>query len=286
MEKLMPDQLKDLWKEVEQKELTPEAFQREEELKIAGYQKLWQEALCQERHTDLQESLLKELGNYLKCDDMGEIKRRCQASVAMHKEDWETNVDPNNGQSIESHYAENESVLYELMWWHSLIEDNSPLAYVTALCFARQHGCRQYLDYGSGVGSGGLLFAREGREVTLADISSPLLRFCRWRFEQRNLHGTFLDLKTTGLPENSFDLITAMDVFEHLVDPVETVEILSKALTPGGFLFARLGGEEDEDRPEHIVHDFEPTFARLRELGLEQVWQDEWLWGHQVFQKK
>ena len=38
-------------------------------------------------------------------------------------------------------------------------------------------------------------------------------------------------------------------------------------------------------RPQHIVLNFETTFRRLRERGFEEVWRDEWLWGHQVFQK-
>jgi hypothetical protein len=33
-------------------------------------------------------------------------------------------------------------MLYELMWWHTLNEDASPLAYVTALRFAQQRECR------------------------------------------------------------------------------------------------------------------------------------------------
>ena len=76
-----------------------------------------------------------------------------------------------------------------------------------------------------------------------------------------------------------------MDVFEHLSDPVETVEKLWNALKPGGFLYGRISAEADEDRPQHIVHDFEPTFERMRALGFVEVWRDEWLWGHQVFQK-
>jgi hypothetical protein len=109
------------------------------------------------------------------------------------------------------------------------------------LHFARQYGCQCYLDFGSGVGSGGILFARHGFEVTLADISSTLLGFSPWR--------------------------------------------LRDALKPGGFLYARISAETDEDRPQHIVQDFGPTFTRMQGMGLVQVWQDEWLWGHQVFQK-
>ncbi len=54
---------------------------------------------------------------------------------------------------------------------------------------------------------------------------------------------------------------------------------------PGGFLYGRFACREDDERPQHIVHDFEPAFERLRALGFSLVWEDEWLWGHQVFQK-
>jgi 2-polyprenyl-3-methyl-5-hydroxy-6-metoxy-1,4-benzoquinol methylase len=121
--------------------------------------------------------------------------------------------------------------------------------------------------------------------VTLADISSALLGFSKWRLEQRALPASYLDLKTQGLPHQAYDFVTAMDVFEHLVDPVETVERLWNALKSGGFLYARIHAESDEDRPQHIVQDFGPTFERMRALGFVHVWQDEWLWGHQVFQK-
>jgi hypothetical protein len=76
-----------------------------------------------------------------------------------------------------------------------------------------------------------------------------------------------------------------MDVFEHLVDPVTTVEQLWQALRPGGLLYARIAAADDEDRPMHIVQDFGPTLDRMQALGLVQIWQDDWLWGHQVFQK-
>jgi hypothetical protein len=76
-----------------------------------------------------------------------------------------------------------------------------------------------------------------------------------------------------------------MDVFEHLSDPVEAAEKLWNALKPGGFLYGRISAEPDEDRPQHIVHDFEPTFERMRALGFVEVWRDDWVWGHQVFRK-
>ena len=99
------------------------------------------------------------------------------------------------------------------------------------------------------------------------------------------MRGQILDLKEVDLPANAFELITTMDVFEHLADPLDAVDRMAAALTPGGYIFGRFAAEEDVERPQHIVFDFEPTFRRLADFGFTEVWRDEWLWGHQVFQK-
>ena len=283
--KLLPDELKDLWQAVDRQELTVEAFTREQERLLAGYRRTWEDALLLEGHGDLRESLLTELGLYTRCSDLAEVERLCTHAVALLKQEWQATVTSDEPRSIERFYDESRTTMYELMWWHSLGEDASPLAYVTALHLARDRGCRHYLDFGAGVGSGGILFARHGFDVTVADISSTLLQFTSWRLGRRNLPATYVDLKSSPLTSNAFDFVTAMDVFEHLVDPVSTVEQISDALRPGGLLFARIAAEPDVDRPQHIVRDFEPTFARLRSLGFTEVWRDAWLWGHQVFQR-
>lgn len=285
MGKLLPDQLKALWHAVYDQKLSVEACTNEQERLLGTYRQTWEQALRLEPYPTLTESLLAELGSYMHCPDIDEIRRRCSNALGALKDEWHAQVDPSDHHSVERFYDASEAAIYELMWWHTLAEDPSPLAYVTALHFARQHGCQSHLDFGSGVGSGAILFAHHGLETTLADISSTLLSFSRWRVERRRLPATYIDLKTSALPHHGFDFITAMDVFEHLVQPVETVERLCAALKPGGFLYARVHAEEDEERPQHIVQDFAPTLQRMRELGLLQVWQDDWLWGHQVFQK-
>lgn len=285
MEQLLPDRLKGLWQAVDRGEITRDAFAMEQERLLEEYKRAWAHALLQEGQKELPDSLLSELAAYLRADDHVEIRRRCAEAVAMLKAQWHETVDPCDRRSIEQFYDVSDHTIYELTWWHALGEDLSPLAYVTALRFAQQHGCRAYLDFGAGVGSGAVLFARHGFDVTIADISSVLLRFSAWRLETRGLQATLIDLKRTELPPRAFDFVTAMDVFEHLVDPVDTVDRLSDAIRPGGYLYARIAAEPDEDRPQHIVQDFEPTFRRLDARGFVRVWQDDWLWGHQVFQK-
>ncbi len=285
MEKLLPDELKDLWQSVEEKKLSEDQFGIEQERLVGRYRKLWADALLLEGRSDLEESIIHELRLYTKCEDPDEIRRLCRRAVETLADEWREKVKPGDRKSVENFYNETQAEIYELAWWHTLADDPSPLSYVTALRFAEREGCRRCLDFGAGVGSGSILFARHGFDVGLADISSPLLDFSEWRLRLRNLPAEFYDLKTRGLPRAAFDMVTTMDVFEHLADPVEAVETLSAALRPGGFLYGRFHAEHDEERPLHVVTDFGPTLKRLDELGFTQVWQDEWLWGHQVFLK-
>lgn len=285
MEKLLSDQLKDFWQSVLRQEHTAEEYTDIYERSLDEYRQQWGQALRLEGQRDLQESLLTELGRYTQCDDLAEVRRRCEGALTGVKEEWEQIVHEPDRQSIERFYDESQAMLYELTWWHTLAEDMSPLAYVLALRFAQQRGCRSYLDFGAGVGAGGLLFARHGLQATVADISSSLLRFSAWRLGSRRLAAQYIDLKRAKLPAQAFDFITAMDVFEHLSAPEEAVENLWQALKPRGFLYARIAAEEDDERPQHIVRDFGPTIERMQQLGMTEIWRDEWLWGHQVFQK-
>jgi 2-polyprenyl-3-methyl-5-hydroxy-6-metoxy-1,4-benzoquinol methylase len=280
----VPDRLRELWSDVEAGRLSAEAFMQEQERLLGRYRGEWERALLEGPDTGLRTGLLREMAAYANTD-VDEIERRCSGALADLRGEWEREVDPRQRASIERFY-ESATTIYELMDWHSLRDDNGPLAYVLGLEIARQRRIGSCLDFGSGVGSGALLFAAAGIHTTLADISSTLLDFCRWRLERRGLEAGFLDLKQVELPEAHFDMILAMDVFEHLADPVDTAERLWRALKPGGLLFARIHAEEDPDRPHHIVRDFEPTFERMRALGLVETWRDGWIWGHQLFEKR
>lgn len=285
--KLLPDVLKDLWQAVEEEKLTVEQGHHEQQRQLDEYKRAWKNTLVLKGHHDLKQSLLWELGSYFGMKDLAKVERQCRRSTATAKHEWNRKVQPRSRQAVEQYYEESRGTLYELMWWHTLCDDKAPLGYVTALNFARQRRCQTYLDFGAGVCSAGILFARNGFKVSLADISSSLLRFGQWRFELRRMKAQFIDLKSSSLPEGVFDFVTTMDVFEHLFDPVGAIEQLWESLKPGGFLFGRIVAQEKASpkNPQHIVRDIRPTFKRMQELGFVQVWQDEWLWGHKVFQK-
>ena len=286
MQKLLPDRLKNLWKDVEAKKATTEEFEVQQEKWFQEYRAIWKKAMLLDGQTELGNSLLVELGQHVGCSDLVEVRRRCAEASKGVASEWDEIVNPGDRDSVERFYNQSVAEIYGLLWWHALEDDHSPLAYVAALEFAKDHGCKSYLDFGSGVGSGAVLFARHGFSVACADISTPLLDFCRFRQSIRGINGQFFDLKTTGLPRESYDMITAMDVFEHLFDPVTAITQLWEALKPGGFIYGRFHAEEGDERAGHIVSTFAPTFERMRELKLVEVWRDEWVWGHVVLQKQ
>jgi SAM-dependent methyltransferase len=285
MVKLLPDELKELWETVDERTFTGEQFYHEQLRRLDRYRTIWEQALIVDGQPSLKDSLIWELGQYRGVADLDRLWRRCAASSSAMRTEWDEMIDAGDRSAVEKYYDDCEGMMDELVWWHTLEDDLSPLAYVTALELAQQRGCRTYLDFGSGIGSGGILFGRHGFDVSVADISPSLLSFNRWRFDRRGLTGRIFDTSSVPLPENSFDFITAMDVFEHLFDPVEAAQTLWTTLRPGGLLFGRFGVEEDENKPMHIVKDFNPMFERMSELGMVEVWRDEWLWGHQVFQR-
>lgn len=251
------------------------------------YASIWAKALALDGSESLEQSILTELGEYYRRPDPDAVRALCCGPKDLIADAWRRNVDEEDASSIDAFYdrVEVERYVHALMWWHTLTDDNSPLAYVVALEFARQHGCRSLLDFGTGSGSGTLLYAAEGMETAGADISEPMLAFTKWRLERRGLHADIFDLRIERLPEHAFDFVSAMDVFEHLSDPLATVDELARAIRPGGFLFGRFAVGEEDDHPLHIVRDFAPVFERLTACGFKEVWRDTWLWGHRAFAK-
>jgi SAM-dependent methyltransferase len=284
-QQLLPDQLRDLWQSIEAKARPADDYERMKDEWFGQYKAEWKQSLILPGQPNLKKGLLFELAQYLKLSP-ADVERRCKNASGEITKEWDASVREEDRASVEAFYNKSAAEIYGLLWWHTLEDDLTPLSYLAARKFAIDRRCKRYLDFGSGVGSGALLFRHAGFAATCADISSPMLNFCQFRFELRNWPGKFIDLKQQQLPAMEYDFITAMDVFEHLFDPMEAAERLINALKPGGYLMGRWAIEEHDHRRGHIVKDLRPTIARMKDLGMSEVWRDDWLWGHQVFQKK
>lgn len=239
----------------------------------------WAAALTLPDQPDLRASLVAELAEYLG-RPVVQVEARCRRAAAELAEAWHAAA-PDTPAAVAAFYQHADTYLYDLTWWHSLNQDDSALVQAEALQLALAYGARTALDFGSGIGSLGLLLAQHGIAVTLADVNPCLNDYARWRFARRGLAANIIDLPAPDvqadtidtrvasvLPANAFDFISAVDVFEHLPHPEATLADLSAALRPGGVLFIHLPPAPDTTHPMHLWYDPQVLLRHLPRCGL------------------
>ena len=230
--------------------------------------RVWREALLLPGETDLLASGVRELSEFYGIS-REEALERARNGVRASRDAW--NAAPRRtGEEIVAFYDQCEDYVFEHVHWHSTLTEGETLANVAILEYARAAGVRRYLDLGGGVGANLILFARAGMEVADADVSGPMMAFAKWRLERRGLKGEFLDLKRDSLPLSRFDLLTAVDVLEHVTDPVKTLGAALSSLVPGGRALVAMGFGQDPERPMHLVHTPRTFLSGVRGLGLER----------------
>lgn len=91
------------------------------------------------------------------------------------------------------------------------------------------------LDVGCGAGLLAEPLARLGAKVTGIDASPEVIEVA-WEHARRQ--GLDIDYRAGDVQEleGQFDLVTAMEVIEHVADPAAFVQALAKRLAPGGLL--------------------------------------------------
>lgn len=123
-------------------------------------------------------------------------------------------------------------ILYEVEqshWWHvgrrriiaSVVED---------ICKQVKDRRPRILDVGCGTGANLLMLSNYG-DAEGVDISEDALAFCRERGLQKVKHGAAEELP---YEDGTFDLVTALDVVEHIDDDVASLREMRRVLRPDG----------------------------------------------------
>jgi len=233
-------------------------------------QQTWLKTVLLPGIDDPRESGLTELVQYTG-RPREEVLARCEQHREQLKERWgEQSRD--DAEAIGEFYRDADAHIYGLLWWHCLQRGPAVAWNAHILELARRHGASSCLDFGGGIGSNALMFQNAGIETTLAEISRPGLDFARWRADRRGVKLDLVDLNQESLEDRTFDLVTAIDVLEHVPDAVATLEQLTSLLNPGGYLcFDLIAGSYDPDEPFHLMRSKYPIRSRLRALGLTRV---------------
>jgi hypothetical protein len=88
MKKLLPSVLKELWQTVDEERFTSEQYHREKERLLDDCRSIWSQALILDGEVGLKQSLLRELGAYVGCDDLAEVERRCKLGAKSAEDEW------------------------------------------------------------------------------------------------------------------------------------------------------------------------------------------------------
>ncbi|MBN2211639.1 MAG: class I SAM-dependent methyltransferase [Sedimentisphaerales bacterium] len=125
------------------------------------------------------------------------------------------------------------------------------------IALLRQHEYRskeqsKLLDMGCGSGHF-LNIAREcGYEVTGIEPASGPARYARERFGLNVLQAP---ANACDLPENSFDVVTAWDVIEHVADPRGMMALAARWLKPNGVMALRFPAGNWHKFKARLLHD-------------------------------
>jgi 2-polyprenyl-3-methyl-5-hydroxy-6-metoxy-1,4-benzoquinol methylase len=174
---------------------------------------------------------------------------------------------------------------FDLLWYSYLqtVGFAAPNHVVVADWLPEPAAGARLLDFGSGVGVTAQLFATLGYEVTLADISTSLLDFARWRLERRGVKAEYLQLPA-DLPPASYDVITALDTLAHVPDAEQTASELYAATRPGGLLVTNFDTRRRSERNAwHLYDDDLPLRWAIERAGFVQLAHiDGDLWVYQA----
>jgi SAM-dependent methyltransferase len=117
----------------------------------------------------------------------------------------------------------------ESHWWY-IGRRRIIASFVEQICREIKDRTPRILDVGCGTGANLMMLSQFG-ETEGVDISQDALAFCRERGLQNVSHGAAEQLP---YEDGRFDLVTALDVVEHLDDDLAGLREIRRVLRPGG----------------------------------------------------
>ncbi len=98
------------------------------------------------------------------------------------------------------------------------------------------HG-KSVLEIGCGAGYGAAILAKEARRVTAFDNSEEAIEYCSEHYSLLNLTFQVNDICDLRCHYQSWQVIVAYEVLEHIEDGNALMQLIKESLTPDGIAF-------------------------------------------------
>jgi SAM-dependent methyltransferase len=217
------------------------------------------------------------------------VRERIGRSGQLITEEWQAligDVVPDAEQALRF-YTESQAYVYEILGSSQFHQDRGLPA--TLEEWLRRDGLETALDYGCGCGGLGLGLGR-GFSVALCDLPNvrfwPFVRHLAARREETEGATICCTVEELRASESQFDCVVALEVLEHVPDPVELIEWLLGMVRPGGLLFGSWSFEPSE-RAEHLPSTWDRfTFRDMLRAKADLEWIEQcpyWAW---VYRKR
>jgi hypothetical protein len=126
-EKLLPVRVRDLWLGAQEKGISEGECAAKQKQELDQCEAIWTRALKLPGEEDLLHSTLVEIGRWRGIDDLRLVRQRCERALTSLKMRWEQTVREVDTRQVEKYYDTADECIEELMWWHTLRDDNSRL---------------------------------------------------------------------------------------------------------------------------------------------------------------
>lgn len=170
--------------------------------------------------------------------------------------------------SVADQYVDNYNKIAKKHLEHFTSEEPNPFMQgdlVNSLNGETQTLIREFSEDGdfildAGVGIGTLLEPFTNLTRYGVDVATPYLEHCR----SKGINCAMSKIEDMPFKENTFDLVTCTDVFEHVFDLNSCIRKIEHVLKPGGYLIMRVPNDECLD-PYLEMEEFE--FVHLRSFS-------------------
>jgi SAM-dependent methyltransferase len=161
------------------------------------------------------------------------------------------------------------------------VNDDLWSEHIARYAFARRYAeGRRVLDLGCGTGYGSAELAQTAAEVVGVDIAPEAIEYARTTYPLPALRFVEASCTAVPFPQNSFNLVVAFEVIEHLQNFREFLTECARVITPQGLLLvsspnkryyaesrAKAGANpyhEHEFEPDEFVSELSKVFSSVR----------------------